>query len=60
VLPHPLYSTDLAPAGFLISYIKITLLGTRFEIVSSNQLTATRELRAIREEAFRSFDSLYE
>jgi hypothetical protein len=34
---------------------------TRFEAVSSNQQTVTRELKAIREEAFsRTFDSLYE
>jgi hypothetical protein len=34
---------------------------TRFEVVSSIQQTATRELKAIREEAFsRIFDSLHE
>jgi hypothetical protein len=35
--------------------------GTRFEAFSWIQQTATRELKAIREEAFsRAFDSLYE
>jgi hypothetical protein len=37
------------------------LKGTRFEAVSSIQQTVTRELKAIREEAFsRAFDSLHE
>jgi hypothetical protein len=35
--------------------------GMRFEVVSLIQQTVTRELKAIREEAFsRAFDSLYE
>jgi hypothetical protein len=35
--------------------------GARFEAVPSIQQTVTRELKAVREEAFsRTFDSLYE
>jgi hypothetical protein len=63
VLSHPPCSTDLAPADifFLFPNLKIAMKGTRFEAVSSIQQTVTRELKAIREEAFsRVFDSLYE
>jgi hypothetical protein len=60
VLSHPHYLPDLVPAIF-ISKLKIAMKGTRFEAVLSIQQTVTRELKAIREEAFsREFDSLYE
>jgi hypothetical protein len=59
---HPPYSPDLAPADFfLFPNLQIAMKGTRFGDVSSTQQTMTRELKAIREEAFsRAFDSLYE
>jgi hypothetical protein len=62
VLSNPPYSPELEPADFLLLLkLKISMKGTRFEAVSSIQQTVTRELKAIREEAFsRSFDSLYE
>jgi hypothetical protein len=54
VLSHPPYSPDFVPADF-ISYIKNC--DERDEI----QQTVTREVKAIRQEAFtRAFDSLYE
>jgi hypothetical protein len=53
VLSHPPYSPDLAPADFfLFPNLKITMKGTRFEAVSSIQQTVSRDLKAIREEAF--------
>jgi hypothetical protein len=60
VLSHPLYSPNLAPADFcLFPKLRIATKGTRFETVSSIQQTVTRELKAIREEAFsRASDSL--
>jgi deoxyribose-phosphate aldolase len=61
VLSHPPYTPDLAPADFFISLIKNCDERMRFEAVSSIQQTVTRELKAIREEAFfRAFDWLYE
>jgi hypothetical protein len=59
---HTPCSPDLAPADFsLFPKLKIAMKGTRFKAVSSFQQTLTRELKAIREEAFsRAFDSLYE
>jgi histone-lysine N-methyltransferase SETMAR len=53
VLSHPYYSPDLAPTDyFLFPKLKIPMKGTRFEAVSSIQQTVTRELKAIRVEAF--------
>jgi hypothetical protein len=62
MLLHPSYSPDLFPADFyLFPILKNAMKGTRFEAVSPLQQTVTRELKAIREEAFsRAFDSLYE
>jgi transposase len=61
VLSRPSYSSGLAPADFLFRKLKIAMKGTRFEAVSSIQQTVTRELKAIREEAFSgTFDSLHE
>jgi hypothetical protein len=62
VLSQPLYSPDLALADFFLFHkLKIAMKGMRFETVSSIQQTVTRELKAIREEAFsQAFDSLYE
>jgi hypothetical protein len=62
VLSHQHYSPDISPADFvLFPKLKITTKGTRFEAVSSIQQTVTRELKAMREDAFsRAFDSLYE
>jgi hypothetical protein len=59
---HLPYSPDLASVDlFLFPKLKISMKGTRFEVVSSIQQTVTRELKAIREQAFsRAFDSLYE
>jgi hypothetical protein len=62
VLSHLPYSPDLVLAGyFLFHKLKIAMKGMSFEVVSLIQQTVTRELKAIREEAFsRVFDSLYE
>jgi hypothetical protein len=62
VLSHPPYSPDLVLDDFfLFPKLKIGMKGTRFEAVSSIQQTVTRELKAIREEAFSwAFDLLYE
>jgi hypothetical protein len=61
VLSPPPYSPNSAPADFLFPMLKIAMKGTRFEAVSSFQQIVTRELKAIREEAFsRVFDSLFE
>jgi hypothetical protein len=62
VLSHPSHSPDLARADFfLFPKLKIAMKVTRFEAVSSIQQTVTRELKAIREEAFSwAFHSLYE
>jgi hypothetical protein len=62
VLSQPPYSPDLARADlFVFLKLQIAMKGTRFEAVSSVQQTVTRELKAIREEAFsRALDSLYE
>jgi hypothetical protein len=60
VLSHPPFSPDLAPADFfLFPNLKIAKKGTRFEAVSLIQQTVTRELKAVREEAFsQALDSL--
>jgi hypothetical protein len=62
VLSHPPCSPNLVSADlFLFSELKNVMEGMRFKAVSSIQQTVTRELKAIREEAFsRAFDSLYE
>jgi hypothetical protein len=62
VLSQPPYSTDLASADFfLFPKLRIAMKMTRLEAVSATQRTVTRELKAIREEAFsRAFDLLYE
>jgi transposase len=61
MLSHPPYSPDLEPIDLYFINLKISMKGTRFEAVASTQQTVTRELKAIREEAFsRAFDSLYE
>jgi hypothetical protein len=62
VLSHPPYYSDLAPADlFQFPKLKIAMKGMRFEAVSMIQQTVTRELKAIKEQAFsQAFDSLYE
>jgi hypothetical protein len=46
---------------FLLPKLKTAMKGARFEALASIQQTVTRELKAIREEAFSgAFDSLYE
>jgi transposase len=51
-VPHPPYSPDLAPADFfLFPKLKTTLKGHRFQTIEEIQENATRELRAITENA---------
>jgi transposase len=59
---HPSYSPDLSRADvFSFPKLKIAMKGTRFEAVSSIQHTVTRQLKAIRVQAFSwAFDTLYE
>jgi hypothetical protein len=60
---YPIYPTPLLyrRLTFFLSKLKIAMKGTRFEAVSSIQQTVTRELKAMRDEAFsRASDSLYE
>ena len=53
IVPHPLYSPDLAPAdSFLFPKLKTTLIGRRFQTVEEIQENAIGELRAITESAF--------
>jgi len=53
VVPHSLYSPDLAPADFfLFTKLKTTLKGRRFQTIEEIQENAIRELRAITESAF--------
>jgi transposase len=52
-VPHPPYSTDLAPADvFLFPILKTTLKGRRFKTVEEVQENSVRELRAPTESAF--------
>jgi hypothetical protein len=62
VLSLPPCSPNLAPADFfLFPKLRIAIKGTRFGAVLSIQQTVTRELKAIREEAFPwAFYSLHE
>jgi hypothetical protein len=62
MLSHPHRFRDLAPADlFLFLKLKIAMKGMRFVAVSSIQQTVTRELKAMREEAFSTeFDLLCE
>jgi len=53
VVPHPPCSPDLAPADFfLFPKLKPTLKGRRFQTIGEIQENATREPRAITENAF--------
>jgi len=53
VVPNPPYSPDLTPADFfLFPKLKTTLKGRRFQTIEEIQENATRELRAITENAF--------
>ena len=53
VVPHPPYSSDLAPADFfLFPKLKTTFKGRRFPTTGEIQENAIRELRAITESAF--------
>ena len=52
-MPHPTYSTELTPAEFfLFPKFKTTLKERRFQSIEKIQENATRELRAIRGNAF--------
>jgi len=52
-VPHPSYSTDLAPTDFsLFPKLKTTLKGRRFQTSEKLQESAIREFRAITESAF--------
>jgi hypothetical protein len=59
---YPLQPTPLIYHRLILfPKLKVAMKGTRFEAVLSIQQIVTRELKAIREEAFyRVFDSLYE
>jgi hypothetical protein len=61
MLSHPPCYPNLASADlYLFPKLKIAIKGTRFEAVATIQQTVTRELKAIRQEAFsRAFDLLY-
>jgi hypothetical protein len=51
-VPHPPYSSDLAPAEFfLFPKLKTTLKGRSFQTIEQIQENAIRELRAITESA---------
>ena len=53
IVPHPPYSSDLAPADFfLFPKLKTTLKWRRFQTMQEIQENALRELRAITESAF--------
>ena len=53
VVPHPTYSPELAPAEFfLFPKLKTTLKESRLQTIEEIQENATRELRAITENAF--------
>ena len=53
VVPHPTYFPELAPAEFfLFPKFKTTLKERRFQTIEEIQENATRELRAITENAF--------
>jgi len=53
VVPHPIYSPDLAPADlFLFPKLKTTLKCRRFQTTEDIQENAITELRAITESAF--------
>jgi hypothetical protein len=53
IVPHPLYSRDLAPTDlFLFPKLKTTLKGRRFKTTEEIQENVTRELRAVTESAF--------
>jgi len=53
VVPHPAYSSDLAPTDFSqFPKLKTTLKGRRFQTIEEIQENAIRELRAITEIAF--------
>ena len=53
VVPHPLYSPDLAAADFfLLPKLKTTFKGHRFQTIEEIQENATIELRAITSSAF--------
>jgi hypothetical protein len=53
VVPHPLYSPDLAIAAFfLFPKLKATLKGRHFQTIEEIQENSIRELRAITGSAF--------
>jgi hypothetical protein len=53
VVPHPPYSPDLAPCDFfLVPRLKSTLKGERFQDVAEIQPNTTRQLQAIRKQAY--------
>jgi hypothetical protein len=61
VLYHLSYAPDVAQADFSFPKLKSAMKGRRFEAVPSIQQTMTRELRAVRDEAFSgTLGSLYE
>lgn len=52
LLPHPPYSTDLAPCDFfLFPKLKIPLKGKRFETISEIKANATKALKVFSEDA---------
>ena len=53
VLPHPLYSPDLAPCDFfLFPMLKRPLKGRIFETIPEIKANATKELKGIKKEAY--------
>ena len=53
-LRQPPYSPDIAPCNFsMFPKLKMALKGKRFDDIETNQSTATRELKAIPESAFK-------
>jgi hypothetical protein len=56
VVPHLLYSPDLAPCDFfLFPRLKSTLKGKRFQDVVEMQLNTTRQLQAMPKQAYQTF-----
>jgi hypothetical protein len=55
MVPHPLYSPDLAPCDFfLFPRLKSTLKGKQFQDVAEIQLNMAWELQAIPKQAYQT------
>jgi hypothetical protein len=52
VIPHPLYSLDLAPCDFLLPKMKLKLKGHRFDTTQEIQAESQRVLDTLTEKDF--------